>query len=82
MLLKADLARYIASTIQEKGWTQQYAAQIVGISQPRLSEILNGKFRGISEAKLLECLARLGRDVQIVISPVLRETGRVQVVYA
>jgi hypothetical protein len=31
--------------------------------------MLNGQFRGISQAKLLECLARLGRDVQIVVGP-------------
>lgn len=30
------------------------------------------KFRGISEAKMLECLARPGRDIDIVVKPARR----------
>jgi len=30
---------------------------------------LKGRFRGISERRLLECLTRLGRDVHIVVKP-------------
>jgi hypothetical protein len=45
--------------------------------------MLNGHFRGISQAKLLECLARLGRDVHIVVAPgAAAATGRVDVVFA
>jgi predicted XRE-type DNA-binding protein len=40
--------------------------------QPKLSEMLRGKFRGISQAKMIECLNRLGRDVDIVV----RKAGR------
>ncbi|MBI1821912.1 MAG: XRE family transcriptional regulator, partial [Nitrospirae bacterium] len=48
------------------------AAQILGLTQPKLSNLLSGKFRGISEAKMLECLARLGRDVKIVVGAPVR----------
>ena len=34
--------------------------------------MLKGVFRGISETKMLECLRRLGQDVEIVI----RKPGR------
>lgn len=44
------------------------AAEVLGMPQPEVSGMLRGQFRGISETKMLECLTRLGRDVQIVIS--------------
>jgi len=69
MLVKAQLALSIDRIIKDRGLSQTRAAQIIGLSQPKLSDLLNGKFRGISEAKMLECITRLGRDVQIVIKP-------------
>jgi hypothetical protein len=46
--------------------------------------MLRGRFRGISEAKMLECMTLLGRDVQIVVKPVshLRKTGQLSVLFA
>lgn len=69
MLIKAQLATKIGDIIKRRRLTQVQAAEIVGISQPKLSVLLRGQFRGISEAKMLECLARLGREVRIVIGP-------------
>ncbi|MBU2761463.1 helix-turn-helix domain-containing protein [Acidithiobacillus sulfurivorans] len=80
MLLKAQLASRIADMIQSKGFTQSQAAELLGIPQPKLSLMLRGQFRGISEAKMLECLARLGRDIQIVIGPEHAGTGTIVVV--
>ena len=42
----------------------------IGLTQPRISTLLKGQFRGVSEHRLLECLTKLGRDVQIVIRPI------------
>ncbi|AIC13648.1 XRE family transcriptional regulator [Xylella fastidiosa] len=39
------------------------AADVLGMRQSKLSKMLRGQFRGISEAKMLECLARLGRPL-------------------
>jgi predicted XRE-type DNA-binding protein len=72
MLVKAQLALSIDRIIKNRGLSQTKAAQIIGLSQPKLSDMLNGKFRGISEAKMLECITRLGLDVQIVINPQAR----------
>ncbi|MDR0701839.1 MAG: helix-turn-helix domain-containing protein [Azoarcus sp.] len=84
MLIKSRLVAKIAEIIEARGWTQTQTAEIIGLPQPKLSKMLNGQFRGISQAKLLECLARLGRDVQIVIGPdrFPVETGHVAVVFA
>ena len=69
MLVKAQLALSISKIIKSRGLTQMKAAQITGLPQPKLSDMLNGKFRGISEGKMLECITRLGRDIQIHINP-------------
>jgi len=84
MLVKAQLAMKIAEIIKARGWTQQQAAGVLDMTQPKLSKMLRGQFRGISEAKMMECLARLGRDIQIVVGPARQaETGgRVEVVFA
>jgi predicted XRE-type DNA-binding protein len=34
------------------------ALEILGIPQPKLSGMLRGQFRGISEAKMLECMTQ------------------------
>jgi len=84
MLIKAQLAAKIGEIIKTRKWTQQEASDVLGLSQPKLSKMLRGQFRGISEAKMLDCLARLGRDVQIVVGPARRSVavGRVAVVFA
>lgn len=87
MLVKAKLASKIGEIIRRQGLTQQQAAELLAMPQPKVSMLLRGQFRGISEAKMLECLARLGRDIDIVVKPARRRTlagstGRVNVVFA
>jgi predicted XRE-type DNA-binding protein len=67
MQVKAQLATTIGNIIKSRRLTQVEAAKLLGMTQPRLSNMLRGQFRGISEVKMLECLTRLGRDVQIVV---------------
>jgi len=81
MLVKAQLAAKIGEIIQRRGLTQTQAAEILGLTQPKVSALLKGRFRGISEHRLLECLTRLGRDVHIVVKPTpkSRADGRLTV---
>jgi len=81
MLVKAQLAARISEIIKERNWTQSEAASVLGISQPKLSNLLRGQFRGISEEKMLACLTRLGRNIQIVIGPEQPATGKVEVLF-
>lgn len=83
MQVKAQLATKIDEIIKDRQLSQQKAAKVLGISQPKLSKMLRGQFRGISETKMLDCLARLGRDVQIVVGPARHNTaaGRIGVVF-
>ena len=84
MLVKAQLATKIGEIIKSRKWSQQQAADVLGLTQPKLSKMLRGQFRGISEAKMLDCLTRLGRNVQIVVSPARRtaSAGHLAVVFA
>lgn len=84
MLVKAQLATKIGDIIKRRKLTQVQAAELLGITQPKLSGLLRGQFRGISEAKMLECLTRLGRDVEIIVksTPRSRTEGHVTVVFA
>ena len=84
MLVKAKLASKIGEILQDRGWSQMEAAEVVGLPQPKLSNMLRGHFRGISEAKMMDCLIKLGRDVRIVIGKEgrKRRAGRVEVVSA
>ena len=84
MLIKSRLVGKIGEIIRSRKWTQEEAAQVLGMTQPKLSKMLRGQFHGISQSKLLEYLAKLGRDVQIVVGPARRtkKPGRVDVVFA
>jgi predicted XRE-type DNA-binding protein len=84
MLIKAQLVSKIAEIIKRKGLTQTQAAQLLGMPQPKLSNLLSGRFRGVSERRLMDCLTKLGRDVQIVVkaTPRSRKDGRLSIVFA
>lgn len=82
MLVKAQLAQKIGEIMKSRRLTQVAAAELFGMSQPKLSGLLCGQFRGISEAKMLDCLSRLGRDVQIVVAKSKQTTGTIKVVFA
>jgi predicted XRE-type DNA-binding protein len=76
MLVKAQLVTKIAEILRERGWSQQEAAKVLGLTQPKLSNMLRGQFRGISEIKMMDCLVRLGRPVKIVVGPESKTAAR------
>jgi predicted XRE-type DNA-binding protein len=84
MLVKAKLAAKISEIIRHRHLTQGQAAEIVGLTQPKLSGMLRGQFRGISESRMIDCLNRLGRDVEIVVkkAPRSHSAGKTSVVFA
>ncbi|MBK9114541.1 MAG: XRE family transcriptional regulator [Betaproteobacteria bacterium] len=83
MLIKAQLVAKIAEIIKRKGITQTHAAALLEMPQPKLSNLLSGQFRGVSERRLMDCLTKLGRDVQIVVkaTPRSRRDGRLSIVF-
>lgn len=80
-MAKADLAMKIAQIINKRHLSQQQAAELLGLTQPKISAILNGQLRGFSLEKLMVLLNALGRDVVITIKPKprTREHGTLRV---
>ena len=82
MQRKSRLAAEISRAIKARHLTQDAAAALLGIDQSKVSRITRGQFRGTSEAKLLELVAKLGRDTKIVVGPVRRRAGRIELQFA
>jgi predicted XRE-type DNA-binding protein len=67
-LLKAELAVHIRRIIEQKGWAQTRAAELIGLDQPKVSRLLRGQLSGFSVDRLFNVLNRLGHDIEIRIS--------------
>jgi predicted XRE-type DNA-binding protein len=68
LLAKANLALHIRRTIEARKLTQVQAARILGLDQPKVSAIINGRLDGYSTERLMRFLNDLGCDVQISVS--------------
>jgi len=82
MQRKSQLAAEIARAIKARRLTQQGAAELLGVDQSKVSRITRGQFRGVSEGMLLELVTRLGHDVKIVVGPVRRRAGKIELQFA
>lgn len=80
LLVKAELARRISSIITTQQMTQIEAAEALGIDQPKISALINGKLAGFSTARLFRFLNALGRDVEIVVKPKSNTQAQTRVV--
>jgi predicted XRE-type DNA-binding protein/uncharacterized protein (DUF433 family) len=67
-LAKADLAREIVGILEERHLTQKQAAAILGIDQPKVSALVNGRLGVFSTERLMRFLTRLDRDVDITVA--------------
>ena len=68
-LLKAQLMHAINANIERCDLTQAAAVELVGLSQADLSLIRSGQGSSFSIERLIDVLRRLGRDVEIVVTP-------------
>lgn len=67
--LKARLTHLINRTIQQRGWTQQKAAEVLRVKQPDVSALVRGqRLDHYSVERLMQFLARLDNRVTITVS--------------
>lgn len=80
-LTKAQLASLIRRVVRERRLTQAGAARLMGIDQPKVSALMNGRLANFSSGRLMRLLTALGRDVEIAVRPVpkSRKTGRIRI---
>lgn len=83
-LAKAQLAARIDDVIRRRKLTQQQAAKLIGIDQPKISHLLHGRLSGFSTQRLIDFLNALGQDVEIIVraAPRSRKRGRLHVAAA
>ena len=67
--IRADLMIKIEKVLKARKLTQAKAAELMGVSQPRVSDLLRGKIELFSSDALIDMLARLGLRVRLVASP-------------
>ena len=65
--LRAALIRAIRDRIEVAGWSQSIAAQNLGLTQPRVSDLYRGKISKFSLDALVEIASKLGIHVRVEV---------------
>lgn len=77
--IKSGLVFEITRAVRRLGLTQEEAGRRMGIAQPKVSAMLRGDFTNLSERKLMDCLNRLGYDIEIKVKPGRKPLGHLTV---
>ena len=76
---KADLVFKISAIIEKRRLSQVKAAQILGVTQPKISALLRGHLEGFSLERIMRFLAALDQRVEINVRPKSRRGRAVAV---
>jgi len=68
LLVRADLMIRLEKELASRGLKQAEAAKLLGISQPRVSDLLRGRVELFSADTLIDMLAHVGIKVRLVVS--------------
>jgi len=63
--IRSDLMIELSELIEKRGWTQAKAAEVMGVTQPRISNLVRGKIDRFSIDTLIGMLGSAGVKVQI-----------------
>ena len=77
--IKTGLVIEIRKAMRSRGLTQQDAAKRMGVTQPKVSDMMRGDFTNLSERKLMDCLTRLGYDIEISVRPANAAVGQLMI---
>ena len=69
---KALLAVKLNDLIESRGLTQAGAASIIGMTQPKVSQVRRYKLQNISLERLMQALVSLDQQVEISVKPARR----------
>ena len=69
LLAKAELARQVGAAIRERGLTPGQAAEALGLDEPMVAALLNGRLTEFSMERLVGFLLALDRDIEIAVRP-------------
>jgi predicted XRE-type DNA-binding protein len=67
LVLRSELMRAIRKHVESSGQTQQQAARLFGVTQPRLNMVLKGRINEFSLDALVSMLAKAGMRVELKV---------------
>lgn len=73
--LRAELMVNLQKVITARGLKQAEAAALLGVTQPRVSDVMRGRIDRFSIDTLIDMLARLGIRAKLVLQPRRRRSG-------
>lgn len=65
LAMRSQLMGELRLIIQERGWTQAKTAEVLGVSQSRVSDLIRGKWEKFSLDMLITLAIRAGRHVEL-----------------
>ena len=65
--VRSELMISLIRLIESRGLTQAQAAKLLGVSQPRISDLMRGKIQLFSVDGLIEMLGHAGAQVSLVV---------------
>lgn len=68
LAMRSELMCQLEILIRDKQWTQAEAAQVLGISQSRVSDLIRGKFEKFSLDMLITLATRAGKKVELKLA--------------
>lgn len=80
--IKTGLVIEIRKAMCALGLNQQVAAKRMDIPQPKASAMMRGDYTNLPERKLMDCLNRLGYDIEIKVRPAAEAIGHLTLVTA
>ena len=73
--IRAELMVNLQKVIMARGLKQAEAAELLGVTQPRVSDLMRGRIDLFSIDTLVDMLARLGVRAKLVLQPSRRRAG-------
>jgi len=67
LAIKSHLMVEIESYIKEKGMTQAQASELMGVSRPRISDVMRGKIDKFTIDALVDMLSKAGHRVTVTV---------------
>ena len=65
MKMLSDLMILLEDRIKAKGWTQAHAAKQLGVTQPRISDLMRGKINLFSIDSIVGMLGLAGAKLEV-----------------
>jgi predicted XRE-type DNA-binding protein len=67
--VRSDLMIELSELLESRGLTQTAAAKLLGVTQPRISDLVRGRIDRFSVDSLIEMLGHAGASVSFVVTP-------------